>query len=167
MLKGSFYNTADSMVGYADEIAANRDAILGRQTLSRYAVARITGKPVKWPVEPQEPKVAPSDQPATQRGPASPVGLPQIAAACAGAFHTSIGDMREFSRDGAPIHAVIAATAICRRMTNMRFKEIASFFHRKSYKSAHEWCVWDRRLQEDPIYQAKFDAARRALEACR
>jgi len=156
-------------IGVYDEICAGRDAVLARLPLDRYARARILGHRTSYlPVQPKSRKAAPMATPPVHRPVARYFGLPEIALAAAGAWGTNLEQMRLAGRADAPLRAVFAATALARQFSTMGCGEISRFMGRKNCKSAYEWMVRHTELyRTNPQYVVRYDAAKRALEACR
>lgn len=75
---GANFNYRDTLTGYVEEILTKRDAILASRALNPYAVARIMGKPVRWPAREKSVLPAPAEQPKPETIPRAipePVGV--------------------------------------------------------------------------------------------
>lgn len=155
-------------IGVYGDICAGRDAVLARLPLDRYARARILGHRTPYlPVRPNPLVSGARVQPEAQQRPEGPITLPEIAAACAGAFGVTVTEMRDRDRHGAAMRAVIAAASLCRVFSSRKPKIVAFFFGAVCSETVSKWRRHDWDLQADPIYRARYEAAKRALEAVR
>jgi len=153
-------------IGVHAEIVTRRDAILASNRLSPYAVARITGLPVRWEAHVQaKPAVlAPSRRPRSARRLGRIYGLPAIAQAAAQVWGTTLEAMRENRRMGVNAFAVFTACRLAREFSGAHHKEISHFFGRQNGKSAYEWCVRDGQLSKtDVVYIARYAETKRLL----
>lgn len=166
---GANFNTTDTTVGHTQEILAKRDSILASNRLDRYATARILGKRPEWHAQPKLPVLAPLDLPPPRPRRAGPITLPEIASAAADAFGVTVERMRASpkGRHGAECRAVVAACALSGIFSSREPRRVASFFNVTSSKSLHRWAAVHWKYVKDPIYKARYDAAKRALESLR